>query len=84
LKDKVSYIDIEYPRVEGNINCIKVGLSDVRAADSIRIKYDFDRDGWVIEQASIFQWEVDDFVCDEDWKEVSFIQAWQRKKEEVS
>lgn len=65
-----------YPRIEGHINEIEVGLSDVRAADSILISYDFDRDGYSIKQASVFSWDVDDKVCDSGWKEVAFIQAW--------
>lgn len=74
-------IDIEYPRNEGNIQSLEIGLSDVRAADSIRVSYDFDRDGWKIEQASKFSWdnpEAPDFG-DADWKEVAFIKAWARE-----
>ena len=68
-----------YPRI-GPIDKIEVDLSDVRAADSIRISYDFTRDGWKIEQASIFEWDGDDKVCDPDWQEVAFIKAWAREK----
>jgi hypothetical protein len=78
-------LDIEfwYPR-SNEIKYFNIGLMDVRAADSIRISYDFDRDGYKIEQASTFSWDCDDKVCDPDWQEVSFIQAWARqKKEEV-
>jgi hypothetical protein len=52
----------------------------VRAADDIRIHYDFERDGYVIEQASTFTWSIDDEECDPDWQEVAFIQAWAREK----
>lgn len=72
-------IDIWYPRCDGAAKFIEVGLMDVRAADNIRVSYDFERDGWKIEQASIFQWPSDDPVCDEGWKEVSFVQAWASK-----
>jgi gentisate 1,2-dioxygenase len=54
---------------------------DVRAADSIRISYDHERDGWKIEQASTFEWEANDTVCDPDWQEVAFVQAWGRERE---
>ena len=75
------HVDLWYPRVEDNpVDKIQVGLIDVRAADDIRIGYDFDRDGWVVEQASTFEWEADDKVCDEDWQEVAFIEAWGREK----
>ena len=74
-------IDLWYPRVDENlIKKIEIGLVDVRGADSIRISYDFERDGWKIEQASIFTWSETDQVCDQDWQEVGFIQAWARKK----
>lgn len=74
-------VELMYPRVDDNTNCVEVGLCDVRAADSIRIKYDFERDGWSILQASVFEWSADDKVCDSDWQEVQFIQAWGREKE---
>ena len=59
-----------------------MSLTDVRAADDIRISYDYDRDGWVIEQASIFEWDGDDEECDEDWQEVAFVKAWARSPED--
>jgi hypothetical protein len=73
-------IDLWYPRVEGNPAFAEIGLMDVRAADSIRVSYDFERDGWKIEQASTFEWESDDKACDPDWQEVAFIQAWGRQR----
>jgi hypothetical protein len=75
-------VDLWYPRSEGRAKFIEVGLMDVRAADAIRISYDFERDGYVIEQASTFQWESDDKEQDEDWQEVTFVQAWARQKDE--
>jgi hypothetical protein len=76
---EVKYVEIEYPRNEGNIDCIELGLLDVRAADSVRISYDFERDGWIIYQASVFEWDIDDEICDADWQEVAFVRAWGRK-----
>jgi hypothetical protein len=73
-------IDLWYPRSEDNIRKFIVGLMDLRAADEIRISYDFDRDGWIIEQASTFAWDANDTVCDPDWKEVAFVKAWAREK----
>ena len=73
-----------YPEISDRAkqNWLEIQLSHTRAADSIRIKYDSERDGWSIEQASIFEWEADDKVCDQDWQEVAFIQAWAREKNE--
>lgn len=68
-------IDIWYPR-SSTVKAIQVGLMDVRAADSIRLEYDFDRDGWIVKQAQVFEWEENDSVCDPQWKEVAFVRAW--------
>jgi hypothetical protein len=73
-------VDLEYPRNEGAIQYINVGLMDVRAADDIRISYDFERDGYKIEQAQKFEWQVGEEI-DYQWKEAAFIRAWQFEKE---
>jgi len=79
-KDEL-HINLWYPDVpDSDVRKIVVGLMDVRATDDIRISYDKDRDGWKIEQASIFEWEADNDVCDPDWQEVAFVQAWGREK----
>lgn len=70
-------VELLYPR-NNPVNAIQVGLVDVRAADNVRLWYDFERDGWVVEQASRFEWGADEEV-DWDWQEVAFIQAWARK-----
>ncbi len=79
-KDEL-HIDLWYPDNKNTkINKIVIGLMDVRAADDIRISYGKKRDGWKIEQASVFQWDADDDICDPDWQEVAFIQAWGREQ----
>lgn len=87
IKDNVTIrgdvLDVElfYPRNENaKVRRVEVGLSDVRAADSIRIEYDYERDGWIIKQASTFEWEATDDTMDADWQEVAFVQAWAREK----
>jgi hypothetical protein len=79
VRGDTAHIDLWYPR-HNDVKYIRVNLMDVRAADDIRISYDFERDGYVIEQASVFEWECDDEICDPDWQEVAFIKAWQREK----
>ena len=71
-------VSLEYPRNSVKDSII-VELVDVRAADDIRISYDFERDGWKIEQASMFSWPAGS-DCDRDWQEVAFVQAWTREK----
>jgi hypothetical protein len=83
VRGDVLDVEIEYPRCEGQrVRAVQVGLCDVRAADSIRISYDFERDGWSIKQASTFSWDADDTVCDPDYQEVAFVQAWARQRPE--
>lgn len=48
----------------------------VRCADSVRVSYDFERDGWVIEQSQFFEWDADDTVRDPGWIEVAFCRAF--------
>lgn len=67
------------PRYNGSPKFLIVELNDVRAADGIRLSYDFDRDGWRVEQASTFSWPAG-VVPDPDWQEVAFVQAWAREK----
>lgn len=74
--------DLWYPGLPGNATHVEIGLLDVRAADSIRIHYDFGRDGYAIEQAGRFEWDVEDETCDPDWQEVAFVQAWARDPRE--
>lgn len=72
-------LDLWYPRVAGQPQFVELGLMDVRAADDLRISYDFERDGWKIEQAQVFSWEIDDELCDPKWREVAFVRAWASK-----
>lgn len=65
-------VKLGYPEQAGNINTIEVALSDVRAANSIRIRYDFARNGWVISQQPAEQDEDDQSVLT-PWAEVAFI-----------
>lgn len=76
VRGDTATVGLWYPRTEP-VKAIEVDL--VRAADSIRVEYDFERDGWVIKQASRFEWEADDPDCDPDWQEVAFVGAWARE-----
>ena len=79
-ENNTKYASLDYPRSEGNPTYLQVGMCEVRATDDIRISYDFDRDGWKIEQASIFEWAPGDKICDPDWAEVAFVKAWAREQ----
>jgi hypothetical protein len=73
-----AHIDFWYPRCEGRIKYLHVGLVDVRASDGIRIHYDFDRDGYAIEQEQYVEYGDTSEGLD-IWIEVAFIQSWQQK-----
>ena len=73
------YVRLEYPRTS-TVKFIEVALGDIRAADDIRISYDFERDGWKVEQASVFEWPANEIAFDRDWQEVAFVKAWAREK----
>lgn len=79
--DRTIVIDLAYPHQEFTERplFVEVGIMDTRSADSIRISYDFNRDGYRIEQAAVFTFESDDTVCDPDWQEVAFVKAWARR-----
>ena len=81
---EILYAELQYPRSPDREKAVEVSLCDVRAADSLLLEYDFDRDGWVIMQASKFEWDGGDPVCDPDWKEVAFVASWAREEKEVS
>ena len=81
---EVVEVEMLYPRSDGHPKIVEVGIECVRAADSIRVTYDFDRDGYAILQASTFEWDADDLTCDADWQEVAFVQAWGRQREASS
>lgn len=71
-------IDFWYPNQEESQPEVTIGLTHVRAADNIRVSYDFERDGWVIEQMSNREaWDSGDPYCDPCWREAAFCPAWQ-------
>lgn len=70
-------VSLWYPRCDDNAKIIEIDLVDVRAADSIRIQYDFDRDGYAISQARRTEMPVSTGEeQDQGWTEVAFIKAW--------
>lgn len=73
--DRRLCVEMFYPRQEDEPNCVEIDLIDVRASDGIRVRYDFERDGWVIEQPTKFEWKVDEQV-DFGWKESAFVPSW--------
>ena len=75
-------VDLWYPprpgqlTTETRVSVIQIGLVDVRAADDIRVSYDFDRDGWAIHQQPDWPVETTEEEGEPPWVEVAFIRAW--------
>lgn len=68
-------VEIWYPGVDGNPLGIEVDLVHVRAARSIRVGYDFGRDGFTITAPN----DPGDGEHNDDdvtWAEVAFVPAW--------
>jgi len=70
-------VDFLYPRNDGHIKEIEIGLSDVRASDGIKIHYDFKRDGYVVEQPYYIEVDKGNYIDQEQhWEETGFFQSW--------
>jgi hypothetical protein len=78
---KTLLVNLYYPRVDldkrksNQPQAVEVQLEDVRAANSISIDYDFERDGYRIRMPSKFSWNVGEEL-DPELKEVAFIPSW--------
>lgn len=46
IRGRLLELDLWYPGVADRVDTVELGLVDVRAADSIRISFDFERDGY--------------------------------------
>ena len=77
------HIELTYPphsdaeNTHGQCRYVYVNQESVRASDGIRIYYDFERDGFVIEQPKqriIVRENYDEII--EDWIEVGFFRSW--------
>lgn len=76
-------VEMTYPQItKSGVTKIFIDQESVRATDGIRLQYDYDRDGWIIEQQSRFGFRADDKVQDPDWQEVVFVQSWARQESE--
>lgn len=76
----IKTIELEYPRSEGNVNAIEIELMSVRAANSILVEFDFDRNGWKVSMATKNSWTEEEAAggCDPGYEEVAFINAWEK------
>ena len=88
VRDGIASVDIEYPRANvdrpDECHTVEVDLVDVRSTDSVRVTYHFDRNGWVILQASRDDFNEDGDDQDPGWEEVAFIPSWGRWEKDKS
>lgn len=69
------HVELKYPGQPGRPTAVVVGLESVRAADDIRLVYDFRRDGWAVQRATRFSWDEGEDI-DHGWVEVAYLQSW--------
>jgi hypothetical protein len=81
-EENIVHAEIMYPR-SSKVDTIQIGLCDVRAADDIRIQYDFVRDGWVIYQSRDYHPHIEgnSYGLEEEWFESAFLPAWKYELE---
>ena len=61
---------------QAGVSHVEINQESVRSSDGVRLHYDYDRDGWVIEQPTVWVWHESDTDCDEGWGEVAFVRSW--------
>lgn len=70
-------VSLDYPRNKHRQNAVRVGLSDVLAADGLLIVFDFERNGWSIMRSIwIERTDLQSDLPIAHNVEVCFIQAW--------
>jgi hypothetical protein len=72
-------VDLWYPRLPEFPDEVHVGLTDVRAAEDLVIRFDFDRNGWVLLQEE-FTEVADGLMPTGQTTEVGFVPAWNIKE----
>lgn len=68
---QVLWVNLQYPRTTEDrhpVTTVQIALTDVRAANCIRVEYDFERDGWVVKQMP-----EECLGEDDPFKEVAFV-----------
>jgi hypothetical protein len=80
VKDTI-HVLLRYPRSNEQPDTIEVSLEDVRAASSLQVKYDFDRDGWVIFSERLMNPTHCDACAkvsaEPEFVEVAFVKSWE-------
>ncbi|MEL6061893.1 MULTISPECIES: hypothetical protein [unclassified Methylobacterium] len=72
------HVDLTYPNItKEGCRHIHVNQESVRASDGILLSYDYDRDGWSIQQEVMIDMDGCMMPVEpEQWVEVAFIKSW--------
>lgn len=82
--DAALHVELTYPpytdadNTKGQLRYIIVDQESVRASDGVRLHYDYDRDGFVVEQNKSRLRRVSDnsYESVDDWIETGFFKSW--------
>lgn len=76
------HVDLWYPTVGADCRAVEVHLMCVRAANSLRVRFDHDRNGYVLEMEDILAHESHPNACSQlntpSYSEVGFVAAWEK------
>lgn len=82
-KNDTLSVNLTYPNIgENRVQYVEINQESVRASDGIRVTYDYDRDGWSIQQPQTTQTLSDikgdiwSYEHSESWIETAFVQSW--------
>lgn len=75
VSNETAWIELKYPLLN-KIKFVEIDQMSVRASDGIRVTYDYDRDGWSIQQPKRLIGDIGASHVDYKWTEVYFAQSW--------
>jgi hypothetical protein len=77
IRDGVAFVDVGRPESH-QPHAVEVVLMDTRASDSIRIVYDFPRNGWSVLRPKLAYVQTGESSYEEraEWIEVHFSESW--------
>jgi hypothetical protein len=82
VKDRVAHFEFLYPgATEKKVTKIQIGVECVRAIDDITVKFDLERNGYVICMDKCTYDGHDGFDVIKEEQEVAFIPAWNIENE---
>lgn len=86
-RDDVLSVELTYPNItKGGCTTVEIDQESVRASDGIRVRYDYDRDGWAIYQPRPYYYvdHQDQMSIEDEWVEVAFVQSWALMTDEIA